>query len=103
MREHCGQHTREQGTESPPRAWLHSLVHHCEQTATKGVPTGKHSTNYHADTEALLQAASMIQDSNDSCKQAFLLDALSVLEAYQNNKLPSLTKALQKIAKKFFF
>ena len=60
----------------------------------------QHSSNYGDDTDAPLQAASMIYDFNDSCQQAvFLSDALSVLDAYQNNKLPSLSKVVQGIAK----
>lgn len=48
------------------------------QPATASVATGRHCTNYRAETEALVQAASMIQDSTDPCQQVvFLSDALS--------------------------
>ena len=67
------------------------------------VSIGKHCTNYRVETEeALVQATSMIQDSNDSCQQVvFLSDALSVIESLENrNKLPSLTaKAVQQVGR----
>ena len=60
---------------------------------------GKHCSNYRAETEALIQAASIVQASDHDCKQtAFLSDALSVLQAYQNHKLPNLAKELQQVA-----
>ena len=50
-------------------------------------------------TEALIQAASIVQASDQDCKQVvFLSDALSVLQAYQSHKLPNLTKALQQVS-----
>ena len=66
------------------------------QSTVASVATGRHSTNYHAETEALTQAASMVQASEDQCTQVvFLTDALSVLQALENDKLPHLTSALQ--------
>ena len=60
---------------------------------------GKHCSNCHEETEALIQAAYIVQASDHDCKQVvFLSDALSVLQAYQNHKLPNLTKALQQVA-----
>ena len=60
---------------------------------------GRHCSNYRAETEAIIQAASIVQASDHDCKQVvFLSDALSVLQAYQNHKLPNLTKALQQVA-----
>ena len=60
---------------------------------------GRHCSNYRAETEALIQAASIVQASDQDCKQVvFLSDALSVLQAYQSHKLPNLTKALQQVA-----
>ena len=58
-----------------------TLVHfQGRQTTRASVATGKHYANYHAETEALTQAASMIQASAKDCRQvAFLSDALSVL------------------------
>ncbi|KAK7101835.1 hypothetical protein V1264_020159 [Littorina saxatilis] len=67
-------------------------------TATSSVATGKHCTNYKAEAEALMQAASLVQDSADPCYQVvFLSDALSVLQALENDKLPQLAKALQMV------
>ena len=41
----------------------------------------------------------MIQTSENNCTQVvFLSDALSVLQAFQNNKLPSLSRALWQVA-----
>ena len=70
----CGQQVggRGGGGAGPPLQFLGG------QTASVSVPTGTHCTNYRAETEALLQAASMSQDSNDQCQQVvFLSDALS--------------------------
>ena len=69
------------------------------QRASASMAAGKHCSNYHAETEALIQAASIVQASDHGCKQAeFLSDALSILQAYQNHKLPNLAKALQQVA-----
>ena len=66
------------------------------QKVSASVAVGRHCSNYRAETEALIQAASIVQASDHDCKQVvFLSDALSVLQAYQNHKLPRLTKALQ--------
>ena len=101
----------------PQEAWIHVftdgsatnavtnggagiLVHFPEgQKVSASVAVGKHCSNYRAETEALIQAASIVQASDHDCKQVvFLSDALSVLQAYQNHKLPNLTKALQQVA-----
>ena len=69
------------------------------QKVSASMAVGKHCSNYRAETEALIQAASIVQASDHDCKQVvFLSDALSVLQAYQNHKLPNLTKALQQVA-----
>ncbi|KAK7102111.1 hypothetical protein V1264_020383 [Littorina saxatilis] len=60
-------------------------------TTTTNIPTGKHCSKYSAEIQALVQAASIIQDSSSECLQAvFLTDALSVLEALAGGKLPHL-------------
>ena len=60
---------------------------------------GKQSSRYRTKTEALMQAASIVQDSDHDCKQVvFLTDALSALQAYPNHMLPSLAKDLQQVA-----
>ena len=70
------------------------------QTETASVPAGRHCTNYRAETEALVQAASMVQAAADPCQQVvFLSDALSVLQALENDKLPHLTEALQEVSR----
>ena len=47
-----------------------------------------------------MQAASKIQASDDDCRQDELLsDTLSVLQAYQNNRLHTLSRALHQIAR----
>ncbi|KAK7473308.1 hypothetical protein BaRGS_00035440 [Batillaria attramentaria] len=69
-------------------------------TSTLGIPTGKHCSNYMAEVQALMQATTMIQDSNSKCHQTvFLTDALSVLEALAGDKLPCLMEKLQNIAR----
>ena len=69
------------------------------QKALASMAVGKHCSSYRAETEAIIQAASVVQASDHDCKQVvFLSDALSVLQAYQNHKLPNLTKALQQVA-----
>ena len=70
------------------------LVHfHGQQKATASMSVGKHSSNYRAVSEALMQAASKTQASDHDCKQVvFLSDALSVLQTYQNHKFPNLAK-----------
>ena len=69
------------------------------QKVSASVAVGRHYSNYCAETEALMRAASIMQSSDHDCKQVvFLSDALSVLQAYQNHKLPNLTKALQQDA-----
>ena len=60
---------------------------------------GKHCSNYRAEKKALIQVASIVQASDYDCKQVvFLSDAISVLQAYQNQKLPNLAKALQQVS-----
>ena len=49
------------------------------QKDTASTAAGKHCSNYRAETEALMQAASLVQASDHDCKQVvFLSDALSV-------------------------
>ena len=67
--------------------------------ATVSIAVGKHCSNYRAETEARVQAASIEEASDHDCKQlVFLSHALSVLQAYQNHKLQNLAKALQQAA-----
>ena len=69
------------------------------QKVSASMAIGKHCPSYRAETETLIQAASIVQASDHDCKQVvFLSDTLSVLQAYQNHKLPNLTKALQQVA-----
>ena len=69
------------------------------ETTDCSAPTGKYCTNYRAEAEALMQAASTIHDArNDSGQVVFFTDALSVLQAYQNDKLLTLAEALRKVA-----
>ena len=64
----------------------------------EAIPTGLHCTNYKAEEEALIHAANLISSRVDSDTQVvFLTDALSVLQAMTNNKLPQLEKALHDI------
>ena len=50
------------------------------QKATASIAVGKHCANYHAETEALMQTASILEASDHDYKQVvFLSDALSIL------------------------
>ena len=50
------------------------------QKGSASVAVGRHCSNYRAETEALIHAASIVQASDHDCKQVvFLSDALSVL------------------------
>ena len=69
------------------------------QTETVAMPTGKHCSNYSAEVQALMAAASVVQRASSEFQQVvFLTDALSVLEALSNNKEPHLMEALQSIS-----
>ena len=69
------------------------------QKASPRLVTGKHCSNIRAETEALMQAASIVQASDPDCDQAVPpYDSLSVLQIYQNHMLPRLAKALQQVA-----
>ncbi|XP_041349619.1 ribonuclease H1-like [Gigantopelta aegis] len=72
----------------------------CGDNLETSVATGLHCTNYRAETEALIQAASIIQHCTEDCQQVvFLTDALSVLEAIETDKLRNLSTKLQQITK----
>ena len=67
-------------------------------TQTANSATGKHCTNYRAETEALKQAAIVVKDSLEPCSPTvFLTDAISVLEALQTNKSPLLAAQMQEV------
>ena len=64
----------------------------------EALPTGLHCTNYRAENEALIHAAHTIScEAQEDEQVVFLTDAMSVLQAAINNKLPRLKKALNKI------
>ena len=84
----------------PPETWTHVytdgsatkaitdggagiiIQYHSGATQTASSATGKHCTNYRAETEALKQAGILVKDSLEPCSPTvFLTDALSVLEA----------------------
>ena len=55
--------------------------------------------NYAAEVEALIHTANMISTSEVNCSHvAFLTDALSALQALENNKLDRLSEALHPIS-----
>ena len=97
----------------PPETWTHVYT---DGSATKAITdggagitiqypsgatqnassaTGKHCTNYRAETEALKQAAILVKDSLEPT--VFLTDALSVLEALQTNKSSLLATQMQEL------
>ena len=58
----------------------------------------KHCSNDRAEIVALKQTP-LVQTSDHDCKQViFLSDVLSILQIYQNHKLPNLAKAQQQVA-----
>ena len=68
---------------------------------TNSLPTGKHCTNYKAEMDALMQAITMVRDTEDTCEQVVIFtDALSVLQALENGKCPDLTEALQELCRR---
>ena len=68
------------------------------QKATASMAVAKLCSKYRAEREALMQATFIVQVSDHDGKQVvFLSEALSVLQAYQNHKLPNLAKALQQV------
>ena len=63
-----------------------------------GISAGKYCSNYMAEIQDLVQAASMVRDSGYKCQQVvFLSDALSVLEATAGDKLPRLAGSLHDV------
>ena len=70
-------------------------------TATAScVATRIRCTNYHATTDALIQTVSTSQASDEDCRQGvFTSDALTGLQAYQNNRLLSLSRAVHQVAR----
>ena len=85
-------------TNAVTNGWAEILVHiPGGQKATTSMAVEKHCSNYPAETEVLMQAASIMQASDHDCRQVvFLSDALSILQAYQNHKLPNLAKATKR-------
>ena len=68
------------------------------QLKTSAGPTGIYCTNYRAEVEALVLASQLISSTVEQEAQVvFLTDALSVLEAASNSKLPRLEDALKSI------
>ncbi|XP_052268503.1 uncharacterized protein LOC127869886 [Dreissena polymorpha] len=60
---------------------------------------GTHCSNYRTETEALIKAVLMIEDSTEAVNSVvFLTDAMSVLEALTNNRILQLANALQRIS-----
>ena len=69
------------------------------QKATASMAIRKQCSDYCAETEALMQAASIVQVSDHDCKQiVFLSNALSTVQTYPNQKHPDLAKAIQEVA-----
>ncbi|CAC5377612.1 unnamed protein product [Mytilus coruscus] len=63
---------------------------------SEAIPTGIHCSNYKAEEEALIHAAHSNKNKVDNTTQ-ILTDALSVLQALTNDKLPQLEQALYTI------
>ena len=64
-------------------------------------PTGKHCSNYRAETEALMKVFALVESSKEAATitaVVFLTDAWSVLEARTNNKSPEIAQALNRLS-----
>jgi ribonuclease HI len=61
------------------------------------IPTGLHCSNYKAEEEALINAANYIKEGAENRQVIFLTDALSVIQALNNNKLPQLERTIYSI------
>ena len=70
------------------------------RSETVSLATGKHCTNYRAEVEAILQATLSVENSEESCPNMVIFtDALSVLQAFGNAKLPTMSRALGNLSK----
>ena len=71
-------------------------------TEVASAATRRHRSNYKVDSEALIMVISLAVDSQQKSTMAvFLTDALSILQALTNNKLPHLAKALQLLSNNY--
>jgi len=62
------------------------------------IATEKHCSNYRAETEALVKAVSLIEDSAEEViSVVFLTDARSVLEGLQSNNVTELAHTVNKL------
>ena len=74
----------------------HHYYQHFIEIQSARIPAGKYCSNYMAEIQALVQAASMVRDSSNECQQvAFLSDVFSVLEVTAGDKLPRLAESLR--------
>ena len=74
------------------------IQHPSGATQTASSATGKHCTNYRAETQALKQEATLVKDSLEPCSPTvFLTDVLSVLEA----QYPLLATQMQELGKPY--
>ncbi|XP_045161045.2 uncharacterized protein LOC123525949 [Mercenaria mercenaria] len=70
------------------------------RSETSSIPTGRHCTNYRAEVEAIKQAIILIEESPESCTNVVIFtDALSVLQALENSKQTSISRALFSLCK----
>ncbi|XP_041369744.1 uncharacterized protein LOC121383715 [Gigantopelta aegis] len=59
----------------------------------------KHCTNYDAEVQTLIHAAHIISTREENCSHVvFLTNALSALQAFENNKLDRISEALHPIS-----
>ena len=68
------------------------------ENQTASAATGSHCTNYNAEVQALLLAATMVHNTRNECQQVvFLSDAMSVLQALNAGKEKDLLDAIREI------
>ena len=62
----------------------HHYYQHFIEIQSARIPAGKYCSNYMAEIQALVQAASMVRDSSNECQQVvFLCDALSLFQSWK--------------------
>ncbi|XP_053380085.1 uncharacterized protein LOC128548726 [Mercenaria mercenaria] len=70
------------------------------RSRTNSIPTGRHCTNYRSENEAIKQAIKLIEESPEGCPNVVIFtDALSVLQAPENSKQTSISRALFSLCK----
>ena len=81
-------------TEATSNGGAGALIHFTDTSETISIPTGRFSSNFRAETEAILEAAQTIarKSSRTTGRVVIFTDALSVLQALENPNNKDLNK-----------